>query len=449
MKKLWQKNKQLNTQVEEYCSKENVAYDDNLIVYDCYGSIAHAAMLSKIGIISNSEYSDLQKGLIKIVHMTKEGKFHVSFGDEDVHTKIENELTKILGQIGEKLHTGRSRNDQILTDIRLYSKAELIDMSMHTVELAKSFFTFAKTNEFTLMPGYTHAQIAMPSTVGLWASSFGESLLDDLLSLEYAFGLNDQSPLGSGASYGVSLPIDRKYTSNLLGFSKVQSNSLYAQCSRIKAQLAVVSACHQIMLTLSRCAEDILTFTMSEFGFFSLPDELCTGSSIMPQKKNVDIMEIVRARTHRVAGAYQTLASIGTNLLSGYNSDYQETKAPFMDAISITKSSIAIVNLTINHLVVHKNILINACAPELVATHVAYELVKKGMPFRTAYQKVGSELESLPKYDFQEIIKSSNHEGGPGNLQLDHQFDLAEMAHKNWSHKKDKFRNVISGLLQI
>jgi argininosuccinate lyase len=419
MKKLWQKDYKLNAFVEKYCSGENVELDNVLIIYDALGSIAHAKMLSTIGILTDSEFQQMQKCLAEIITMTKNGTFKVEYGDEDVHTKIEGYLIEKLGDIGGKINTGRSRNDQIVVDLRLYSKVKIFEISKLVVELAESFLAFSKKYEFVPMPGYTHMQKAMPSSVGLWADSFAESLIDDLHLLKSAYTVNDQSPLGSGAAYGVSLPLDRELTTELLGFSHTQSNSLYCQVSRPKVQLAIVQSLSQIMLTLSRFAEDVMISTMSEFNYFDLPAELCTGSSIMPQKKNVDIMEIVRARTHIVLQQQQVLATITAGLFSGYNSDFQETKKPFMSAIDIVISSLKMVNITVQSIKPNEQILATVCTPELFATHAAYQLVKKGMPFRQAYKEVAAHLDSLPNFDVATILKETNHIGGPGNLQLD------------------------------
>jgi len=446
MKKLWQKKYQLNKLAEDYCSGENVILDNKLIKHDLLGSIAHVIMLNKIGILSEQELMKLKKCLIEIIFLTQKGEFSVTFGDEDVHTKIENYLTNKLGNLGKKIHTGRSRNDQVLLDLRLFAKEKFFDVFVSINQLIDTFLNFAKKYEFVPVPGYTHMQKAMPSSIGLWAASFAESLLDDLQLLKASYCLNDQSPLGSGAAYGVPLPIDRNLTAKLLGFSKVQNNSLYCQTSRPKIQLAIMHALTQIMLTLSRFAQDVLLFTTSEFNFFTIAPELCTGSSIMPQKKNLDIMEFVRAKTHVIVSNEQEVASITVNLPSGYNADFQETKKPFIEAFETVIKTLEIVIVTLKSLQPNINILEKACTPKLFATHAAYLLVKKGAPFRQAYQKIASSLENLPKFNVTEILKSTNHPGGPGNLGLAKLKDTTKKELKWWKKQQTFFNSSLNKL---
>lgn len=396
MKKLWKNTeKKLNNLVDEYCFKEGVELDNSLVLYDVYGSIAHAKMLTKIGILKENEFKELKKCLIEIIELHNKNQFKISQEDEDVHTKIENYLTEKLGDLGQKIHTGRSRNDQVLTDLRLYSKEKLLVMNVSINQLIDTFVKFAKKYEFVPMPGYTHMQKAMPSSVGMWAGSFAEQLSDQLEILKSVYKLNDQSPLGSGASYGVSLPIDRELTAKLLDFSKVQNNSLYCQISRPTFQLSIVQLLTQIMLSASRFAEDMLLFTTSESNFFDVDESICTGSSIMPQKKNLDLMEYVRAKTHVVIANQQLLSSMTAGLPSGYNADFGQTKKPLMESFEITLQTIEVLKLMLNSIKPKIEILIKSCTPEIYATHFAYELVKKGMPFRKAYLEVKKNLKKL------------------------------------------------------
>ncbi len=270
MKKLWEKNYKQNKIAEAYCFGDSAVLDNKLITYDVLGSIAHAKMLARIGILNKQEFLKLKTKLIEILDLEKQNKFQIKPGDEDVHTKVENYLTEELGDLGKKIHTARSRNDQVLVDLRLYSKENTFFIADVSLDLSEKFIKFAQKYEFVPMPGYTHMQKAMPSSVGMWIGSFAESLLDDLQILKAAFEVNDQNPLGSGAAYGVSLPIDRELTSKLLGFTKTQNNSLYCQASRGKCQLVIIGALTQIMLTLARFAEDLLIFTTSEFSFFQV-----------------------------------------------------------------------------------------------------------------------------------------------------------------------------------
>ncbi len=420
MKKLWQKDSTNSSAkiVDDYCFGESGVLDNELVKYDVQGSIAHAQALNKLGIISKEETEKLTQALKGIIKLAEAGKFVVGPADEDVHTKVENYLTEKWGELGKKIHTARSRNDQVLVDLRLYSKDQLLVMANTIKYLIESFVNWAKKYEFVPMPGYTHMQKAMPSSIGMWAGSFVESLLDDLKLVKTAYELNDQSPLGTGAAYGLSLPVDRELTAKLLGFAKVQNNSLYTQSSRLKIQLAIMQSLMQIMLTLSRFASDLLLFTASEFNFFTVDPQLCTGSSIMPQKKNLDVMEYLRAKTHTVIGYQQIISSIAAGLPSGYNADFGETKGPFMKTFNIVNQSLKVVALVAESLKPNVDQLEKAMTPDLFATYAAYELVKKGMPFRDAYVKIGKSLDKLPEYNVVEVLKQSTHVGGTGNLRL-------------------------------
>jgi len=449
MGKLWEKNYSQNKEAEAYSFGDNVVLDNKLVVQDALGSIAHAKMLVSIGILSSAEFTKLRQCLLKIIKLNYKGQFKVEFGDEDVHTKIENYLVQKLGDIGKKIHTGRSRNDQVQVDLRLFTKDNLLDIASICNKLIDSFINFALRYEFVSMPGYTHMQKAMPSSVGMWAGSFAESLIDDLELLKSAYIHNDQSPLGSGAAYGVSLPIDRDLTSKLLGFAKVQNNSLYAQVSRGKSHLSVMQALTQIMLTLSRFAQDLLIFTTAEFNFFSVDQELSTGSSIMPQKKNLDVMEILRGRTQIIISQEQSVASIIAGLPSGFNADFAETKYSFMKSIEITNETLKICNLVVKSIKPNIEILKKACTPEIYATHAAYQFVNKGISFRDAYKKVGLSLEKLPKFDPVDILKASSHIGGPGNLQLKKISIIAKQKHNWWENKYKNYLKKIKNLGRV
>ena len=448
MKKLWTEKKDIsNKLVDEYCFKEGVELDNKLVLYDVYGSIAQAEMLCKIGIINESEFKKLKKILVEIIDLHKKNNFVIKPVDEDVHTKIENYLTERLGDLGKKIHTGRSRNDQVLVDLRLYSKEQMLNTVASIYQLIETFVEFAKKYEFIPMPGYTHMQKAMPSSIGMWAGSFAEKLLDQLKILKSVYELNDQSPLGSGAAYGVSLSIDRELTSQVLGFSKVQNNSLYCQISRVAIQLSILQFLVQTMLCASRFATDLLLFTTSEFNFFEVDESICTGSSIMPQKKNLDLMEYVRAKAHIVISNQQLMTSLTAGLPSGYNADFGQTKKPFMESFDITIQTVEVLKLTLNSIKPNVEVLIKSCTPELYATHFSYELVKKGMPFRKAYSEIKQNLSQLKSPDPVTFLKLSNHSGGTNNLKLD--LISKELSKQNiyWKKTKQEFEKVISLLL--
>ena len=451
MNKLWQQKNKLNYKtklVEQYCFQKGAYLDNELLPYDIYGSLAHVTMLAKIGIFNQNELKKVKKELIHTLNLWKNKKISITPEDEDVHTKIENILTNSLGELGKKIHTARSRNDQVLVDLRLYAKEQIFSIHVSINRLIDTFVNFAKKHEFVPMPGYTHMQKAMPSSLGMWAGSFAESLLDDLSLLKTAFILNDQSPLGTGAAYGVSLPIDRTLTTQLLSFNKIQNNSLYSQVSRPKIQLVVIQALSQIILTLSRFAQDLLLFTTSEFNFITVDSDLCTGSSIMPQKKNLDVMEYLRAKSHVMNGYVYIVASISSSLPSGYNADFAETKGPFMESFTMTMQSLEIVDLVVKSMKPNVDVLKKACTPELYATHQAYQLVKKGISFREAYEKVKKSLSHLDKYDPVQVLKETNHIGGPGNLGLDKIKKGAEKDTFWWNKQKLNYENVINQLLK-
>jgi len=309
-------------------------------------------------------------------------------GDEDIHTKIENYLTDNFGEVGKKIHTGKSRNDQILTDIKLFEKDNLSQIAKQIIELSKIFKNYSSKYKAVPMPGYTHMQKAMPTSVGMWAESFAESCKDDLKIINNAIKLIDKSPLGSAAGYGVNLPLDKQYTAKLLGFSGVQNIPNYCQNSKGKMDLVVIGALHNVMLTINKFASDVMLFTTSEFGFFDVDKKLCTGSSIMPQKKNVDVAELLKAKTHKVLGNFVQVAGIVSNLISGYNRDFQETKKPIMESFEIVLSSLKATKLLIIGLTPDVAKLKAAMTDELYATQKALDLVAKGISFRDAYKLI-------------------------------------------------------------
>ncbi|MBI2335108.1 argininosuccinate lyase [Candidatus Daviesbacteria bacterium] len=390
MKKLWQKDNKstLDPVIEAFETKGDLLMDQKLIKYDVQGSLAHAKMLCKIGILSKSELAKLEKGLLEILSLNSQGKFLLKIGDEDMHTKIENFLTEKYGKAGQKIHTGRSRNDQVLTAIRLYSKEMMEKIKQELTGLIKSFENFSQKFGSVKMPGYTHMQKAMPSSIGLWAGSFIESLQDDLSLLEAAANLNDQSPLGSAAGYGTPLKLDREYTVKLLGFAKAQNNFLYCQNSKGKIEALILAALTQILLTVNKFGSDIMLFTTSEFNFFQVSDALTTGSSIMPQKKNPDVAELLRAKVHLVLGNYTALVSLSSNLPSGYNRDLQDMKKPLLESLEITLDSIKVTGILLNNLTPKREVMESALTEEIFAAQKAYKLVQKNMPFRKAYGEV-------------------------------------------------------------
>lgn len=418
MSKLWDKGTALDALIERFEVGDDAVYDNRLVEADVYGSLAHAEMLCRIGILTDSELDSLRAGLREVLSLHTSGDFRMAPEDEDVHTKIENFLVEQLGDVGKKIHTARSRNDQVLLDLRLYTKQKLLELEIALTSCASNLAEFAQEHELVPMPGYTHMQRAMLSSVGMWAGAFAEALYDDRVLLHTAYELNDQSPLGSAAAYGVPLPIDREYVAERLGFARVQNNVLYAQNSRGKMEMAVLGALCQIMLDLSKLAQDILLFTTAEYAFFQVSDALVTGSSIMPQKKNISMMELMRARAQLVLGYHQQVAGVLAGLPSGYNKDYQETKRPFMDGVDTVLQALAVTELTVSSLTPNREKLLTACTPELYATDRAYEMVQAGVPFRDAYRQVGASIADLPPMDAEESLRKRTHLGASGNLGL-------------------------------
>ncbi len=389
MKKLWQKNWELNSLVEAFETKGDLVLDQKLIPYDIQGSIAHAKMLCKIGILKKEELKILEKGLEEILLLYKQGKFNLEFGDEDMHTKIENYLTEKHGNVGKKLHTARSRNDQVLTAIRLFTKDYLEQIEKEIVILINCFEQFSYKYKLIPMPGFTHMQKAMPSSIKLWSDSFKDSLNDDLKLLKTAYEINDQSPLGSAAGYGLPISVDRVYVAKLLGFAKVQNNPIYCQNSRGKIDGGVLASLISILQTINKFSSDVMFFTTPEFNYLKVSDVVITGSSIMPQKKNVDLAELLRSKAHLVLGNYTQMVSLSLNLISGYNRDIQDSKKPLLDSLELTLSSIKACQILLKNISPNKKVLKAAMTKDLYATEEVLKLVVKGTSFREAYIKVG------------------------------------------------------------
>lgn len=392
MKKLWQKdNKNLDPVIEAFETEADLIVDQKILKYDVEGSIAHAKMLKKIGILNDSDLKNTLKGLNEILKLDQKGKFNLEFGEEDIHSKIENYLTEKYGEVGKKIHTGRSRNDQVLTALRLFSQEKLEEIINQAKELIKSFKDFSKKYGQITMPGYTHMQKAMPSSIKIWAGSFIDSLKDDLFLLESTYKLNNQSPLGSGAGYGVPIELNKKFTASILGFEKVQENPLYCQNSRGKIEGVILSSLINFLQTINKFASDVLLFSTSEFNFFKVADEVITGSSSMPQKKNVDVAELLRSKVNLVLGNYVQIVSLSSNLVSGYNRDIQDSKKPLMESLEITLESLKVTKILLENITPNKEKLEAAMTDDLFATEKALKLVLAGTSFREAYKKIGQD----------------------------------------------------------
>jgi len=418
MGKLWEKDWKLDKAVEAFETKGDMEMDQKLAEFDVYCSIAQVKMLNKMGILSPSELKTAKKGLLDALSLIKAGKFKLGDGDEDIHTKIENFITERYGEVGKKMHTGRSRSDQAVTDVRLYTKRSLLEIWAELISLAEGFSKFAKKYEFMPMPGYTHMQKAMLSSVGMWASAFAESFLDDLVMLKAVYEINNRSPLGSAASYGVPLNLDREYAAELLGFGGVQKNSLYCHNSRTKIESETISALAPILMDINRFASDVMLFTTSEFNYFSVDKELCSGSSIMPQKKNVDVAELLRSKIHIALGYYIQSASLPSNLVSGYSREVQEGKRPLFESMEIATESLKVANILLNGITPNEEAMRKGLTPEVFAAQKALELTVNGEAFRDAYKSVGKDPKGYMPNDMQSALKKSKHTGGTGNLGL-------------------------------
>ncbi|MBC8207270.1 MAG: argininosuccinate lyase [Kiritimatiellales bacterium] len=405
----------VDKEVLSFTAGRDVELDVKLIQADCIGTAAHVTMLSKMkpAILTDAECKKVIRELKKIIALADEGKFKIRLADQDVHLAVERTLTEQLGDLGKKIHTCRSRNDQVAVDLRLYAREELLGTLEEAAALAAALLAFGKKHQKVPMVGRTHMQPGMPSSVGLWASAHAESLLDDCVLLVSAYELNDQCPLGSAAGYGVPLEIDRELTSDLLGFSCPVHNVLYASNSRGKNESIILSAMSQVMLTLSRIAQDLMLFTMPEFGYFTLPDELTTGSSIMPQKKNPDVIELVRARASKVKACELAVYDLVKGLPTGYNRDLQDAKEPFIEGIATTRACLRVLSPFVEAIAVNKQALKDGFTPDVFATDRALELVGEGMPFRNAYHYVKENLSELEKIDPAKALAKKTHLGAP------------------------------------
>ena len=414
--KLWNNKNSNNKKTDPFTVGKDLYYDLFLAQYDCQASIAHAKMLQKIGVFSKNELNKIITELEKIKVKSEKGELLIEDKFEDIHSKIEYELTQKLGDLGKKIHTGRSRNDQILVAIQLYLKKEINDIKL----LAKTFFDLlidlAKKNKNYLMPGYTHLQIAMPSSFGLWFSAYAESLIDDVEFLNLAKFFVNQNPLGSAAGFGSSFNIDRIETTKELKFDYLKYNSMAAQISRGKIELTTSNAIASLANTLSKFAMDICLYMGKEYDFISFPNDLTTGSSIMPHKKNPDIFELIRGKCNILKSLPTQITMLTANLPSGYHREMQLAKGPIIDAVIEIKECLKIFTESLKFIKIKKNILQDPKYKNIFSVDSVNEYVKKGMPFRDAYQKIKEKIESKEYKSTQKINHS--HIGSIGNLSL-------------------------------
>ena len=426
--KLWQKeNTSVSQLIEKFTVGRDKEFDLLLAKHDVRGSIAHIKMLAQVGLMNTDEAETALKGLENILEEIAGGQFRIEEGIEDVHSQVEYLLTQRIGESGKKIHSGRSRNDQVAVDIKLYLREEIKHIKQGVEQLFGLLIEQSEKYKSVLLPGYTHLQIAMPSSFGLWLGAYAESLVDDLEVLAAAYAVTNKNPLGSGAGYGSSFPLNRTKTTELLGFQSLNYNSVYAQMSRGKTEKIVAMGMSSIAATLSKLAMDCCLYLNQNFGFISFPSHLTTGSSIMPHKKNPDVFELIRAKCNRLQAVPNELILLLNNLPSGYHRDLQLTKEILFPAIEELKACLEMMVLMLSNMTVKENILKDEKYQYLFSVEAVNELVNAGIPFREAYQRVGNQIEKKSfQFDHTKGLHHT-HEGSLGNLcnaQIQLQFNL-------------------------
>ena len=412
--KLWEKNVQVNERIDEFTVGKDRQMDLYLAKYDVLGSMAHITMLQSIGLLEEDELHVLLKELKKIYISADKGEFVIEDGVEDVHSQVELMLTRKLGDIGKKIHSGRSRNDQVLLDLKLFTRAELKEIAEKVQLLFAALIRQSDTYKDVLMPGYTHLQVAMPSSFGLWFGAYAESLVDDMTFLQAAFKVCNRNPLGSAAGYGSSFPLNRTMTTELLGFDSMNYNVVYAQMGRGKMERNVAFALASIAGTVAKLAFDACMFSSQNFGFVKLPDECTTGSSIMPHKKNPDVFELTRAKCNKIQSLPQQIMMIMNNLPSGYFRDLQIIKEVFLPVFDELKDCLDMTTYIIERIEINRHILDDSRYDNMFSVEEVNRLTQEGMPFRDAYKKVGLDIAAgqfTPNKDIHHV-----HEGSIGNL---------------------------------
>jgi len=420
MSKLWSKqNTSTSAQVETFTVGRDKEFDVLLAEYDVLGSLAHTQMLESVGLLSKEDRELIHRELNNILTVIREGGFVIEKDIEDVHSQVEYMLTQRIGEAGKKIHSGRSRNDQVAVDIKLYLRGQVLHLKDETKQLFDLLIQLSEQYKDKLLPGYTHLQIAMPSSFGLWFGAYAESLIDDLELLAAAYHIVNKNPLGSGAGYGSSFPLDREMTTRLLGFASPNYNSVYAQMTRGRAEKVVATGLASIAATLSRLAMDCCLYINQNFGFISFPNELTTGSSIMPHKKNPDVFELIRAKCNRIQATPNELTLLISNLPSGYHRDLQLTKEILFPAIEEGKACLQMTRLMLSNIQIKDNILDDAKYKYLFSVEAVNELVNKGVPFREAYRQIGDQIEKGQfHFDHSQGLHHT-HVGSIGNLSND------------------------------
>ena len=428
--KLWNKGFEPDKAIEEYTVGNDRVLDLRLAQYDIEGSMAHIKMLETIGLLEKSELEQLLAALADLLEQAKKGNFVIEEGVEDVHSQVELMLTRKLGDVGKKIHSGRSRNDQVLVDLKLFMRDELRKVALHTKQLFDRLIALSEEHKDTLMPGYTHLQIAMPSSFGLWFGAYAESLIDDLRLVVAAYDTANQNPLGSAAGYGSSFPLNRTMTTELLGFETLHYNAVAAQMSRGKTERAAAYAIAALASTIGRFAMDVCLFMCQNYGFVSFPDNLTTGSSIMPHKKNPDVFEITRGKCNRLQAVPNEIALMTANLPLGYHRDMQLLKDVIFPATTEICNVMSMCDFMLQNIRINKDILEDKKYDYLFTVEDVNRLVLEGMPFREAYREVGIAVQKERYTPTREVHHT--HEGSIGNLCNDKIVEKMEAVIKNF-----------------
>lgn len=432
--KLWEKSVKIDKDIERYTIGRDREMDLYLAPFDVLGSMAHITMLESIGLLEKDELDVLLAEMKKIYADAVAGNFEIEEGIEDVHSEVELILTRRLGDIGKKIHSGRSRNDQVLVDLKLYMRHELQEITRLTVELFNMLIQQSEKYKNVLMPGYTHLQVAMPSSFGLWFGAYAEGLVDDLTVLNAAYKVVNRNPLGSAAGYGSSFPLNRQMTTDLLGFDSMDYNVVYAQMGRGKSERIVAQALGGIAATLAKLAFDACMYSSQNFGFIKLHDSFTTGSSIMPHKKNPDVFELTRAKCNKIQAVPEQIMLIMNNLPSGYFRDLQIIKEVFLPTFDELKDCLRMVTLMLEHITVNEHILDDSRYDLMFSVEEVNRLATNGMPFRDAYKKVGLDIEAGKFTPTKSVAHT--HEGSIGNLCNDRICALMDDVVKSFNFEK-------------
>lgn len=412
--KLWQKNTEVDKTVEKFTVGRDREMDFYLAKFDVLGSLAHTRMLESIGLLSSSDLEEIQKELKNILREIEAGNFQIEDHAEDVHSQVEFMLTDRIGEAGKKIHSGRSRNDQVLVDLKLFFRSEIEKMVVHAKELFGTLISLSEKHKNVLLPGYTHLQVAMPSSFGLWFGAYAESLIDDLELMLAAWKITNKNPLGSAAGYGSSFPLNRTMTTDLLGFEQLNYNVVYAQMGRGKTERILAQAMSSIAATMAKMAMDITLYMNQNFAFVKFPDHLTTGSSIMPHKKNPDVLELIRSRCNKIQALPNEIALMTTNLPSGYFRDLQLLKENLFPAFESLNDCMQLLVLMLDHIQINEEILNDPKYDYLFSVEVVNNEVLNGVPFREAYKNIGLDIENGTYQPLKEV--NHTHEGSIGNL---------------------------------